>query len=301
MEMRALERLGLSPAAARAYLGLLDHPADPASLPEGVADELQARGLAHRADGMLLPDSARPAVEGLVTRAQREVDEMRQAADRLAQAFDRRPGQGREAIDLVHGGPTVSAVYREMLHQTTEVMRGFDRGPYFRGEDSPDAEQRAAMARGIEFRVVYEGASLTEPEHMAGLLACREAGERSRVLPRLPMKLLISDERVAMIAMATSTGGGEALVVRPSLLLDGLLELFDQLWEAAVPVEPDGGQDESRSLLTLLAAGLTDESIARELGISVRTLQRRVSHLQRLLGASTRFQLGMQAARHGWL
>ncbi|MFE3902834.1 helix-turn-helix transcriptional regulator [Streptomyces sp. NPDC059153] len=56
-----------------------------------------------------------------------------------------------------------------------------------------------------------------------------------------------------------------------------------------------------RQLLSYLSAGLTDESIARELGVSYRTVTRRIARLQEMLGARTRFQLGVQAGRRGWL
>ncbi|WP_406385668.1 response regulator transcription factor [Streptomyces sp. NBC_01618] len=77
----------------------------------------------------------------------------------------------------------------------------------------------------------------------------------------------------------------------------------------AVPLPPAGEgvqsgaspTNESRQLLSYLSAGLTDESIARELGVSERTVARRIVRLQEMLGARTRFQLGVQASRRGWL
>ncbi|MFD0634820.1 LuxR C-terminal-related transcriptional regulator [Catenulispora yoronensis] len=46
---------------------------------------------------------------------------------------------------------------------------------------------------------------------------------------------------------------------------------------------------------------MTDEAIARQLHISARTVQRRVSVLMEELGARNRFQAGVQAVRHGML
>jgi DNA-binding NarL/FixJ family response regulator len=62
--------------------------------------------------------------------------------------------------------------------------------------------------------------------------------------------------------------------------------------------EPDG---DTRNLLTLLAAGLTDDAIARSLGWSSRTTQRRLQRLMITLGASTRFQAALLATRRGWV
>jgi DNA-binding NarL/FixJ family response regulator len=54
---------------------------------------------------------------------------------------------------------------------------------------------------------------------------------------------------------------------------------------------------ESEQLVSLLAGGLNDKTIASELGISTRTLDRRILTLMRSLGARTRFQAGWVAAR----
>jgi hypothetical protein len=45
-----------------------------------------------------------------------------------------------------------------------------------------------------------------------------------------------------------------------------------------------------------LLSGFTDEAIARQLGTSHRTVQRRVAALMADLGAQTRFQVGVRAA-----
>ena len=50
---------------------------------------------------------------------------------------------------------------------------------------------------------------------------------------------------------------------------------------------------------TLLASGATDSTITRRLGISQRTVERRVRHVMDTLGAETRFQAGVEAARQG--
>ncbi|WP_416900553.1 hypothetical protein [Micromonospora echinospora] len=51
----------------------------------------------------------------------------------------------------------------------------------------------------------------------------------------------------------------------------------------------------------MLLAGLTDQVVAAQLGLSLRTLQRRLRYLMDPVGVQTRMQLGWHAARHGWL
>ena len=67
------------------------------------------------------------------------------------------------------------------------------------------------------------------------------------------------------------------------------------------PASASPGDSEHRMLLGLLAIGLTDEAIGRQLGWHPRTVQRHVRRLMTELGAQTRFQAGLQAARRGWL
>jgi len=87
--------------------------------------------------------------------------------------------------------------------------------------------------------------------------------------------------------------------------------LFTRLWDDAVPLALPGertgdvatGSAEisisDARLLALLATGLPDRSIAKQLGLSYRTFQRRLHRLMTELGAQTRFQAGLRAAARG--
>lgn len=138
-------------------------------------------------------------------------------------------------------------------------------------------------------------------------------GEQARISLRVPMKLAIVDDRMAIIPLLRS--GDDAVtasyVIHPSPLLDALSALFESVWERSVPVrqalrgalEPPGetlSHDEAE-LLTLLAAGLTDAAVGRAMGWSERTVQRHVQRLMARLGVQTRFQVGLEASRRGWI
>ncbi len=69
--------------------------------------------------------------------------------------------------------------------------------------------------------------------------------------------------------------------------------------DAAGPPDPLGATD--RRLLALLVAGVADKAVATRMGLSRRTVQRRIQRLMELAGATTRMQLAWQAARRGWL
>ncbi|MFG2514750.1 response regulator transcription factor [Streptomyces sp. NPDC048584] len=61
-------------------------------------------------------------------------------------------------------------------------------------------------------------------------------------------------------------------------------------------IRGDGGD---RDLLTLLYQGLDDATVARRLGVSHRTVQRRVQRIMSDLGVSGRFALGAKAQELG--
>jgi DNA-binding NarL/FixJ family response regulator len=84
-----------------------------------------------------------------------------------------------------------------------------------------------------------------------------------------------------------------------------LVAIFDTVWEAADgaparqgPSQPSAAE---RHVLRLLATGLEHDAIARTLGISVRTVRRRISEIYLQLNAASPFQAGTEAVRQGWL
>jgi DNA-binding NarL/FixJ family response regulator len=124
----------------------------------------------------------------------------------------------------------------------------------------------------------------------------------------------VADRQLALLPLVSNgTGDAEvgALLVHPSGLLDALLSLFDLVWHQAKPIltTEDSVQEAANEqidetdlrLLMLLQAGLTDQVIVGQLGLSLRTVQRRVHQLMDRAGVTTRFQLGLEAARRDWL
>jgi DNA-binding CsgD family transcriptional regulator len=74
-------------------------------------------------------------------------------------------------------------------------------------------------------------------------------------------------------------------------------------WSRAVPLGMDEIALEGQGLqvLKLLAAGLKDEAIARQLNTTTRTIRRRVQDVLTALHAKSRFHAGVEASRRGWV
>ena len=83
-------------------------------------------------------------------------------------------------------------------------------------------------------------------------------------------------------------------LTRRAAVVEPLRRLFELEWGAGIP----WGEFEkgAHGILHLLALGWTDARIASAMGISVRTVSRRVSEVMSAAGVHSRFELGMRYA-----
>ena len=65
--------------------------------------------------------------------------------------------------------------------------------------------------------------------------------------------------------------------------------------------EPGPPPEEELVVMRLVVEGLTDQAIARRIGVSIITVRRRAVRFRRRLGASTRIEAAVLATKRGWL
>lgn len=70
---------------------------------------------------------------------------------------------------------------------------------------------------------------------------------------------------------------------------------------AMIQDRPSTPTDDELALLDLMARGYTDEVVAQKLGLTARTLRRRLRSAMDKLGAASRFEAGFRLALSGWL
>jgi DNA-binding CsgD family transcriptional regulator len=139
------------------------------------------------------------------------------------------------------------------------------------------------LRRGVRYRVLAP-----RPD------APRLPGALVRTVADVPTEARIIDGSVVVLP-----DGDDTAVFRLPGVVVTTACLFERLWATAGP--PGGLAPRERALLSLLAAGSTDESTAVRLGVSVRTVRRLVAGLMDRLGARSRFEAGAKAACRGWL
>ncbi|MBK3564780.1 MULTISPECIES: LuxR C-terminal-related transcriptional regulator [unclassified Streptomyces] len=281
----------------------------PAELREA-CNRLLALGLLQPPDSMggLRAVDPRVAIRALIRRRETESELLASTAEEMATAYE--AGLLREEpsrlIEVASGEGAIAARLEEMYARAEHEVCLFDTPPYL-APPAPQVDLQAdLLKRGIVSRGIYAATALEDPNTLSRAWNMVELGEQARVLPSVPLKLLVVDGRRALLPLTSSEAGGYcAVVVWHSAVTEALQKLFELAWQQATPLGRPAGNGElsedEQALTRLLAAGLKDEAVARHLGVSLRTLRRRVSDLQERLGAASRFQLGMRAAQRGWL
>jgi DNA-binding CsgD family transcriptional regulator len=160
-----------------------------------------------------------------------------------------------------------------------------------------------AVASGRRSRAIYPVRALREAPEV--LQARARQGEQVRVIDEMPTRMFVIRGTHVVLPEPLGYADEPRLLVRQPAIVGALTLLFELFWDQATPL-PDLDTQRPRvdvrgSLLRQLAGGAKDEQIARTLGLSLRTVRRRVADLMIELGADTRFQAGVEAARRGWL
>lgn len=275
----------------------------------GALARLCALGLATRVgNGRYAPVSPDGALDSLIHRREAELARVRAAKQDFLDEFalGRLQYKLSELFDVVTGTAAIYRFAREAYQGARHEILGFDQPPYASPADFDEvATEAPLLARGATVKMIYSTEALQQPGRVRVVTELARAGEQARTLPTLPIKLKIFDRRVAIVPLIGDRHATESVgVVSESGLLDGLVALFEAYWRIAHPVVgavPDPElQTGDQAVLTMLTAGWKDDAIARELGVSVRTVRRRVGRILDVLQASSRFQAGIAAARRGW-
>ncbi|WP_329494224.1 helix-turn-helix domain-containing protein [Kitasatospora herbaricolor] len=257
------------------------------------------------------------ALEALLAGQRHALRQAELSAAALAEAYRAATSDEahRDLVEVVVGpaaiGHRVEQVQRGAKSELLALVTGqYDVVP----ADATGAETEA-VERGVAYRVVIGRHSLGAPQSAEALFEALGRDQRIRVVDQVPTKLIIADGSVALVPLSTPGDAGEpaALLVRAPGLVHLMTILFEQVWawaqplglEAGLPVVGEAPAGEpvgtDRRILALLLAGSTDQAVANQLGLGLRTVQRRIKAIMELAHAETRVQLGWQAHRRGWV
>jgi DNA-binding CsgD family transcriptional regulator/predicted DNA-binding transcriptional regulator len=273
---------------------------------------LTRKGLLARLPGS--PEAYAPvhpevALEAMLRRKDQELAAARLVAERVNARFRATPArQPVDLVELVHGTERITERADRLLRQAKREVAFVDKPPYAQPPTVLHPAERELLGKGVRFRGVYDRSALELRDLAGDLEAGLALGEEARVVADAPLKMILVDRDFGLVPLRSDLPEiRTALVIRRCALLDALEALFGLLWREGLPLSLPAAEqpgvlsfDDAR-LLALLTTGLPDRSIAKQLGMSYRTFQRRLRNLMTQLGAGTRFQAGLQAAARGWV
>lgn len=323
-QRRAFDILGISEPEEHVYRWLLSHIGATAQqvaralsvtvrVAQHVLDAIEAKGMATHSPERprkYLPAPPDMAIEALVLHHEGELQRARVEAQDLQNklASARSQNDSPVLVELITSREAEWQAFDQMQRAARSEVLFFTRGPLRLtrvGVEEDYVTQYKMLAKGVSYRCIVDAEFLALPGAAARVQRGIRKGEEYRVVPELPSKLVLVDRRIALVPLNPKDPVGHVLLVRASALLDTLYALFEMLWRSAGPLylkQAESATVASESaesineLVSLLTMGINDKTIASELGLSMRTLNRRVSELMSVLGARSRFQAGWLAA-----
>jgi predicted transcriptional regulator len=328
---KMLDVLGLDDLEERVYRRLVSVPSESVdmlatALPAESAvvaaalDTLEGKGLVARS--MATPEHfvASPPAVALGSLIVQRQEDVRRAQLELAVLTEQYRGSAAErtvndVVDVVHGPQAVAQRFGQLQRGARRQVQALVKSQVAVVSAEENVQEEVAVSRGVAYQVVLERSAFDRPGFSDLVEESVAAGEELRVAGEVPLRMIVADRQLGLLPLqqADDDRGSGALLVHPSGLLDAMLSLFDLVWAQASPLVMTGNgpevdvraadriDDTDARLLALLLAGLTDHAIGSQLGVSLRTVQRRVHRLMDRTGATTRFQLGHEATRRGWL
>ncbi|MEW9528668.1 LuxR C-terminal-related transcriptional regulator [Microbispora sp. NPDC049125] len=269
-------------------------------------------GMAARAAEAAVVSLMREQKNALAVRAA-ELQRTSAALDTLASQFLslRNPRPGDTRVDVVVGEAEVTSLLRDATsvayHEVQIVnmdVQGRDYDP-----DFCRSWHRRLLGNGIAVRGVYRSSMARSMQSCNRLRALQRDGVEIRLTPTAPIGIMTFDHFLTVAEVPSLNGDMAVLAIHGHALTGLFRQIFEHCWTMSAaletgPVESPAGEmltEQQKTVVRMLAAGMKDETIARNLGISQRTLRRLITELMDLLESTSRFQAGVRATARGWV
>ncbi|MFF6885463.1 helix-turn-helix transcriptional regulator [Streptomyces sp. NPDC012421] len=268
-----------------------------------------------QAPGGLRPVSPNLGFQLLLQRQQAELlaqqqqfAESQAAISKLLDEYSELRTGERHGVEYLQGIDAIQARLEELAHRSTSECLSFMPG----GAQSAASLEASRpldedlMRRGVRVLTLYLDSVRNDNATVDYAQWLHANGGEVRTVPALPLRMVVFDREVVLLPVdPDNTRKGAVQLTGPGVLT-ALAALFEHVWECAAPLGSAQDRDDvgltaqERELLRQLTQGATDEIAAKKLGIGLRTERRIMSELMGRLGARSRFEAGVLAAKAGW-
>ncbi|WAL72807.1 helix-turn-helix domain-containing protein [Kitasatospora sp. YST-16] len=157
------------------------------------------------------------------------------------------------------------------------------------------------LRRGVARRTIYQPSTRYSAPAREYVAAMTKEGGEVRTLGEPFTRLIVIDSSIAIIPF--DNDNERAAIVMDEAVVAYLVDSFEICWERAIPfpgsneVPPEVVSLLRQNIIRMLLQGVGHRVIARNLGLSERTLARHIAELREEYDAETLFQLGWKLAQ----
>lgn len=274
--------------------------------------DLTPSGMAVRSAEAALVNLVREQKAALSAR----VDELQRtsaALQTLASEFLslRNPRPSDTRVDIVVGTGDVTALLRDATavayHEV--LVLGMDFAGRCAETEFGRTWHRRILDNGVAMRGVYLTSMARSMQASNRLRTLQRDGVEIRLTPTAPVSIMTFDHFLTVAAIPSFQGAVAVLAIHGHALTGLFRQIFEWCYATSTALGPEPVEapaeenltDQQKAVVRMLAAGMKDETIARNLGVSQRTLRRLITELMEVLDSGSRFQAGVRAATLGWV
>jgi sugar-specific transcriptional regulator TrmB len=144
-------------------------------------------------------------------------------------------------LEPVFGRTRTGQAFADLMDRAEKSIDNMTQPPFQQAKSRWNVAESEAMTRGVAVRTLFTTESVEDPDRW---LPLAQAGGQVRVTTSIPMKLIIRDGVEAMIALRdleTGRQGVGNVIIRHPDLVGALHLLFEQAWQKADELGPNGG------------------------------------------------------------
>ncbi|MFC5719484.1 LuxR C-terminal-related transcriptional regulator [Streptomyces gamaensis] len=242
-----------------------------------------------------------------------EADQAYTALEALTERYLRSgsPGEAAVEVEILTDYGRIHQVLEELTEVVREDISSMHPGALPTGEFLAQGleRDRRLLASGARVRTINNQRLAAIPPLRDYFHHQTALGVEVRLAPVVPVNMILGDRRFALLPLDPEDQRAGAILARGPALVRSYLTMYEYCWHTSSPFDGgaeterggDGLTEQQRAAVRMLASGMKDEKIARNLGVSLRTVSRLLSEVMQVLGASSRFEAGVKATRMGWL
>jgi len=273
-------------------------------------DELVTCNLAFSSSTTAMVVSPDRAVQNSILRQEHDVAERLASLSEARLLYQQLAGSkgASPQMEVYEGTRAVMEFLRTLSESTNRTIDTFAPGGAHTPSQIAESEANGLKMyqRGVKARTVYLDSVRNDRNTLAHAEWLSSQGSEARTVPKLPIRMIISDGDTAVLPYDANNALRSIAVYHNPNLVKALQELFELFWEISTPLGPTPitkislGSETDRIILKMISQGKNDYQIGKKLGVSDRTVRRDIKNLLERISVTTRTEAVYYAAKNNW-